>query len=87
MSNNGAPESWEMQADSGSGDQSSPQDPNDLSAKFSTLNVNAMEFVPSFCLPSQGNDVVASIKTLETTCAEHSSSELLNGKSLLAIFL
>ncbi|XP_026464634.1 eukaryotic peptide chain release factor GTP-binding subunit ERF3B-like [Ctenocephalides felis] len=49
MSNNGAPECWEMQADIGSGDQSSPQDPNnDLSAKFSTLNVNAMEFVPSF---------------------------------------
>lgn len=80
MSNNGAPECWEMQADSGSGDQSSPQDPNDLSAKFSTLNVNAMEFVPSFCLPSQTSDVVTSIKSLQSSCEDNSSSMLLNGK-------
>lgn len=28
------------------------QNDGDLSSKFSTLNVNAMEFVPSFCLPA-----------------------------------
>jgi hypothetical protein len=49
MSNNGAPDSWEQQADSGSADASESPD---LSGKFSTLNVNAAEFVPSF-LPRQ----------------------------------
>jgi hypothetical protein len=49
MANNGAPDSWEQQADSGSGD---PSESPDLSWKFSTLNVNAAEFVPSF-LPRQ----------------------------------
>lgn len=45
MSNNGAPDSWEQQADATTGDSS---DTKDMSAKFSTLNVNAAEFVPSF---------------------------------------
>lgn len=45
MSNNGAPDSWEMQADATTGDTS---DTKEMSAKFSTLNVNAAEFVPSF---------------------------------------
>lgn len=49
MANNGAPDSWEQQADSVSGDHSESPD---LSGKFSTLNVNAAEFVPSF-LPRQ----------------------------------
>lgn len=49
MANNGAPDSWEQQAESGSGD---PSESPDLSGTFSTLNVNAAEFVPSF-LPRQ----------------------------------
>jgi len=49
MANNGAPDSWEQQADNGSGD---PGETSDLPGKFSTLNVNAAEFVPSF-LPRQ----------------------------------
>jgi hypothetical protein len=49
MANNGAPDSWEQQADSGVGE---PGESPDVSGKFSTLNVNAAEFVPSF-LPRQ----------------------------------
>ncbi|XP_021931992.1 eukaryotic peptide chain release factor GTP-binding subunit ERF3A isoform X3 [Zootermopsis nevadensis] len=49
MANNGAPDSWEQQADSGVAE---PGESLDLSGKFSTLNVNAAEFVPSF-LPRQ----------------------------------
>jgi hypothetical protein len=49
MANNGAPDSWEQQADNGAGD---PGETSDLPGKFSTLNVNAAEFVPSF-LPRQ----------------------------------
>lgn len=45
MSNNGAPDSWEQQADAAAGDSA---DSSDLSGKISTLNVNAAEFVPSF---------------------------------------
>ncbi|KAI4456710.1 translation factor [Holotrichia oblita] len=48
MSNNTAPDSWESQADSASANNS-PTQPADVTAKFSTLNVNAVEFVPSFC--------------------------------------
>lgn len=56
MSNNVAPDSWETQADSSPVEQDG--DSNDLSAKFSTLNVNAAEFVPSFSFssPSGGGD-------------------------------
>ncbi|XP_069697469.1 eukaryotic peptide chain release factor GTP-binding subunit ERF3A isoform X1 [Periplaneta americana] len=49
MANNGAPDSWEQQADSSAGE---PGESPDLSGRFSTLNVNAAEFVPSF-LPRQ----------------------------------
>ncbi|GLH02949.1 Elongation factor 1-alpha 2 [Gryllus bimaculatus] len=49
MANNGAPDSWEQQADCGAGDST---ETSDLSSKISTLNVNAAEFVPSF-LPRQ----------------------------------
>ncbi|XP_075231022.1 eukaryotic translation release factor 3 [Lycorma delicatula] len=49
MANNGAPDSWEQQADNAAGDS---VDQNDMSAKFSTLNVNAAEFVPSFSYTS-----------------------------------
>lgn len=47
MSNNTAPDSWETQADSTSANNS-PTQPADVTAKFSTLNVNAEVFVPSF---------------------------------------
>lgn len=47
MSNNTAPDSWESQADSTS-TNNSPQHNADVTAPFSTLNVNAVEFVPSF---------------------------------------
>lgn len=52
MSNASAPDSWEQQADSGAADAVAA---NDMSAKFSTLNVNAAEFVPSFFSPSQSD--------------------------------
>lgn len=51
MSHNTAPDSWESQADSNSSD-SSPSHGTDVTAKFSTLNVNAVEFVPSFSFGS-----------------------------------
>uniref|UniRef100_A0A2A4JPB4 Tr-type G domain-containing protein n=1 Tax=Heliothis virescens TaxID=7102 RepID=A0A2A4JPB4_HELVI len=54
MSNNGAPDSWESQADFIS--EQGAKDSDDVSAKFSTLNVNAVEFVPSFIKPSQATD-------------------------------
>ncbi|KAL3274217.1 hypothetical protein HHI36_015629 [Cryptolaemus montrouzieri] len=47
MSNNAAPDNWETQADSLSANNSPIQD-TDVTPKFSTLNVNAVEFVPSF---------------------------------------
>lgn len=55
-SNNAAPDSWESQADSQSPSaEGSPQHNSDAdvtTAKFSTLNVNAVEFVPSFACAS-----------------------------------
>ncbi|XP_073997675.1 eukaryotic translation release factor 3 [Rhodnius prolixus] len=45
MSNNAAPDSWEQQADVGTPET---VESKDVSTKFSTLNVNAAEFVPSF---------------------------------------
>lgn len=49
MANSVAPDSWEQQADNG--DIAPPQDKS-IESKFSTLNVNAAEFVPSFCINS-----------------------------------
>lgn len=45
MANSVAPDSWEQQADLDAG-----LDPKSVESKFSTLNVNAAEFVPSFCI-------------------------------------
>ncbi|XP_046660139.1 eukaryotic peptide chain release factor GTP-binding subunit ERF3A [Homalodisca vitripennis] len=67
MANNVAPDSWETQADAAPGDA---PDPNDMSAKFSTLNVNAAEFVPSFSfIPSQtdSNPQVENVETSSDT--------------------
>ena len=47
--NNGAPDSWEQQAETN--DSSVDENSADVSGKFSTLNVNAAEFVPSFLSP------------------------------------
>lgn len=62
MANSIAPDSWEQQADS-NGDIVGPPPAQDKSieSKFSTLNVNAAEFVPSFCINSspQSNTATA----------------------------
>lgn len=81
MSNNGAPDSWETQVDTGSG-EANPADPNDMSAKFSTLNVNAVEFVPSFCIPATGDENTESPTTSpksESASTNSASSPVLNG--------
>ncbi|XP_050671238.1 eukaryotic peptide chain release factor GTP-binding subunit ERF3A isoform X2 [Leptidea sinapis] len=53
MSNNGAPDSWESQAEVA---EQGAKDSNDVSTKFSTLNVNAVEFVPTFCISPQSSE-------------------------------
>lgn len=53
MANVGAPDSWEQQADADAGNGAAC---NDMSTKFSTLNVNAVEFVPSFSFKPNQND-------------------------------
>ncbi|RVE51254.1 hypothetical protein evm_004058 [Chilo suppressalis] len=80
MSNNGAPDSWENQADV-IGEQGA-KDSNDVSTKFSTLNVNAVEFVPSFCKPSQASDNSESPSTpqkSESGSTNSAGSPVLNG--------
>lgn len=54
MSNTATPDSWETQADL----SPNTENPNDPTAKFSTLNVNATEFVPSFSFnsPNEGEN-------------------------------
>lgn len=79
MSNNVAPDSWETQADFSPVEQDG--DSNDLSAKFSTLNVNAAEFVPSFSFssPSGGGD--DNHKKSENVENSDSKNPILNGKT------
>ncbi|XP_045535534.1 eukaryotic peptide chain release factor GTP-binding subunit ERF3A isoform X1 [Papilio machaon] len=80
MSNNGAPDSWENQAEV-VGEQGA-KDSNDVSTKFSTLNVNAVEFVPSFCQPSQASDNSESPTTpqkSESDSTNSAESPVLNG--------
>ncbi|KAL1116064.1 hypothetical protein AAG570_005559 [Ranatra chinensis] len=62
MANNGAPDCWEQQADSVAGD---PSNSGDMSTKFSTLNVNAAEFVPSFSYSPSAQETVAKTETPE----------------------
>lgn len=84
MSNNTAPDSWEQQADSGPG-ESSPSDPADVTAKFSTLNVNAVEFVPSFGVKtSQGDDHNSPTKSQKSESSTNSpdQSPVVNGTCL-----
>lgn len=69
MANSVAPDSWEQQADSG--DTTAAQDKS-LESKFSTLNVNAAEFVPSFCINStpQNSSLSGSSSEAVTTNVE-----------------
>lgn len=59
MANSVAPDSWEQQADSAD----TTADNNFIEGKFSTLNVNAAEFVPSFCINSVSQTNVTSPST------------------------
>ncbi|KAG8282986.1 Eukaryotic peptide chain release factor GTP-binding subunit ERF3A [Homalodisca vitripennis] len=84
MANNVAPDSWETQADAAPGDA---PDPNDMSAKFSTLNVNAAEFVPSFSfIPSQtdSNPQVENVETSSDTPVTNGHSQLTQQKMPLS---
>ncbi|XP_025829555.1 eukaryotic peptide chain release factor GTP-binding subunit ERF3A [Agrilus planipennis] len=62
MSNNTAPDSWESQADSTSANNS-PTRPPDVTAAFSTLNVDAEEFVPSFAKSIVIKENISSVKS------------------------
>lgn len=57
----------------------------DLSATFSTLNVNAMEFVPSFCSPpsasSGGAEATSSSPNASTPDEKTPSEEVLPTKT------
>lgn len=82
MSNSTAPDSWEQQADAGIGADNSPLDSADVTAKFSTLNVNAVEFVPSFGVKTaQSADHTSPVKSEESDNSPLSTdhSPLLNG--------
>lgn len=85
MSNNGAPESWEAEV---IGEQGA-KDSNDVSNKLSTLNVNAMEFVPTFCKDSGSEDgespstPVKSVSGSVSSTCHTAGSPILNGKSIV----
>ncbi|KAG5319434.1 ERF3A factor, partial [Pseudoatta argentina] len=68
MANSIAPDSWEQQADT-NGDIVSPPTSQDKSieSKFSTLNVNAAEFVPSFCINSSPQSNVTATTTADSS--------------------
>lgn len=57
MSNSSAPDCWEQEADMESGD---------TLAKFSTLNVNAAEFVPSFSYTPPQNETTGNTNSSDT---------------------
>ena len=80
MSNNVAPDSWETQADSSPVDQDG--DSNDLSAKFSTLNVNAAEFVPSFSFSSPSGDGEDNSEKNDTSNNSDVKTSVFNGKKV-----
>lgn len=60
MANSVAPDSWEQQADNC---DTNTTDSKFLEGKFSTLNVNAAEFVPSFCINSVPEATTPCVKT------------------------
>lgn len=80
MSNNTAPDSWESQADSTSTNNSPVHNAADVTAaQFSTLNVNAVEFVPSFAKsPLNPDEDSPNESDGSTSSPEH--SPILNGK-------
>lgn len=85
MSNNGAPDSWENEAEIIG--EKGAKDSNDVSSKISTLNVNAMEFVPSFSKPSQASDSTdspTSPQKSESGSSNSAGSPVLNGKFVLS---
>ena len=75
MANSVAPDSWEQQADSG--DTTAAQDKS-LESKFSTLNVNAAEFVPSFCIKSspQNNSLSGSSSDASTNAVNTTATSM-----------
>lgn len=80
MSNNTAPDNWESQADNNSSN-SSPSHGADVTAKFSTLNVNAVEFVPSFSFGSpQASEDGHSPTEDESKEASPKEQPVVNGK-------
>jgi len=80
MSNNTAPDNWESQADSNSANNS-PDQNTDVTAKFSTLNVNAVEFVPSFSFgPQKDSENESSPKEGASKEASPQHQPVLNGK-------
>lgn len=77
MSNNTAPDSWETQAD-GTSANNSPQHTAGMTAQFSTLNVNAVEFVPSFSFGKIAEKTSPSQTPSSNTSPQHNA--VLNGK-------
>lgn len=89
MSNNTAPDSWEQQADAGAGSDNSPMDSADVTAKFSTLNVNAVEFVPSFGVKtaqSEEHDSPTKSEESDNSPVSIDHSPMLNGMTYFIHF-
>lgn len=83
MSSNTAPDNWESQADSTSANNS-PTQTADVTAKFSTLNVNAVEFVPSFAKPAAGIEQNSPTKSEDSENSEN-HSPILNGQLYFSV--
>lgn len=83
MSNNVAPDSWETQADTSPVEEN--KDSSELSAKFSTLNVNAAEFVPSFSFSTPAGDGNDNQKKDENTEEKEMEPPVINGKDFFGI--
>lgn len=81
MSNNVTPDSWETQADT----SPSEENPSDPSAQFSTLNVNAAEFVPSFSFNSPGDEENKSDNKEESPVDTNTPAPAMSGTFLLHI--
>ena len=79
MANSVAPDSWEQQADCGD-TNSSKQEKSSVENKFSTLNVNAAEFVPSFCVNStstQNKNLTGCSENAENNAVASDSDDVL----------
>lgn len=81
MSNNTAPDSWESQADSNSAASSPSKSAADVTAaKFSTLNVNAVEFVPSFSFAKTSVGDAEEGSPTKSEESEETQEPVLNGR-------